>query len=161
MELQPRFEILPLKKFVGKHFRMSFSVDKTRELWQSFMPRRREIMNNIGSELYSIEVYEPMCFYNYNPGKEFDKWAAVEVTGFDKVPDDMETISLQGGLYAVFLHKGAASKGPETYKYIFGTWLPESLYVLDDRPQFAIMGERYKNEDPDSEEEVWIPIKKH
>jgi AraC family transcriptional regulator len=125
------------------------------------MPSRREIKNNIGSDLYSVEVYEPLYFNNFNPEKEFDKWAAVEVTDFEKVPDDMDTLILPRGLYAVFVHKGAASKGPETYQYIFGTWLPASDFLLDNRPHFAVMGEKYKNDDPDSEEEVWIPVKKH
>lgn len=159
--MEPRIEILPEKKFVGKRINMSFSNNKTRELWRSFMPVRREIKNIIGMELYSIEVYEPLYFNNYNPEKEFDKWATVEVTDFEKVPDDMDTLILPRGLYAVFIHKGAAGKGPETYQYIFGTWLPASDFQLDDRPHFAVMGEKYKNDDPDSEEEVWIPVKKH
>jgi AraC family transcriptional regulator len=159
--LEPRIEILPEKKFVGKRIKMSFSNNQTHELWKSFMPSRREIKNNIGSDLYSVEVYEPLYFNNFNPEKEFDKWAAVEVTDFEKVPDDMDTLILPRGLYAVFVHKGAASKGPETYQYIFGTWLPASDFLLDNRPHFAVMGEKYKNDDPDSEEEVWIPVKKH
>ena len=159
--MEPRIETLPEKKIVGKRIKMSFSNNKTRELWRSFMPVRREIKNIIGSELFSIEVYEPLYFNNFNPEKEFDKWAAVEVTDFEKVPDDMDTLILPRGLYAVFIHKGAAGKGPETYRYIFGTWLPASDFLLDDRPHFAVMGEKYKNDDPDSEEEVWIPVKEH
>jgi AraC family transcriptional regulator len=63
------------------------------------------------------------------------------------------------GLYAIFLHKGPASQGLKTYNYIFLNWLPESGYVLDDRPHFAIMGPKYLHEDPASEEEIWIPVK--
>jgi len=36
----------------------------------------------------------------------------------------------------------------------------ESEFMLDDRPHFALMGDRYKNDDPESEEEIWIPVKK-
>jgi len=138
---------------------MSFSDNKTHELWRSFMPGRRQINNIIGMELYSIEVYEKLYFDNFNPKREFDKWAAVEVMNFDRVPDEMETLNSPRGLYAVFQYKGAASKGAETYQYIYGTWLPESDFLLDNRPHFAVMGEKYKNEDPDSEEEMWIPVK--
>ena len=90
---------------------------------------------------------------------EFERWAAMEVTHFESIPADMEAFIMEEGLYAVFLHKGAASSGPNTFKYIFETWLPNSGYIYDDRPQFEILGEKYKNEDPDSEEEIWIPIK--
>jgi AraC family transcriptional regulator len=37
--------------------------------------------------------------------------------------------------------------------------LPNSAYALDDRAHFEVLGEKYKNNDPSSEEEIWIPIK--
>jgi len=36
--MEPRIEILPEKKFIGKKIRMSFLNNKTHELWKSFMP---------------------------------------------------------------------------------------------------------------------------
>jgi len=157
--MEPRIETLTEKKLVGKRMMMSFSKNKTYELWRSFMPGRKEIENSIGSELYSIEIYTPSYFDNFNHDVEFEKWAAIEVKNFQTIPDEMETITLPDGLYAVFIHKGAASTGPKTYQNIFGNWLPKSDFILDNRPHFAIMGEKYKYEDPDSEEEIWIPIK--
>lgn len=157
--MKPRIEMLAAKKLIGKHIVMSFSGNKTFELWRGFMPRRKEIQNGIGRDLYSIEVYPPPFWRSFSPDAEFGKWAAIEVTDFNSVPDDMETITVPDGLYAVFIHKGPASSGPKTYGYIFGTWLPGSDFSLDNRPHFALMGEKYKNDDPDSEEEIWIPIK--
>ena len=157
--MKPRIEILTEKKLIGKRMKMSFSDNKTYELWQSFMPRRKEIKNNIGAELYSIEIYAPFYFNNFDPNAEFEKWAAVEVTDFKTVPHEMETITLPAGLYAVFVHKSHASTGPKTYRYVFETWVPNSDFLLDNRPHFARMGEKYKNEYPNSEEEIWIPIK--
>lgn len=138
---------------------MSFTKNKTGELWRNFMPVRRMINNNIGTELFSIEVYSDNYFDNFNPETEFDKWAAIEVTDFNAVPDEMETIIIPTGLYAVFLHKGPASKGINTYQGIFENWLPESDFALDNRPHFSVMGEKYRNEEPDSEEEIWIPVR--
>ena len=156
----PRIETLTEKKFIGKRIIMSFSEDKTRELWQNFMPNRRTIQNNIGTELYCIQVYEDEFNYTkFDLNKKFEKWATVEVTNFNIVPRDMETITLIGGLYAVFIHRGSASTGPKTYQYIFGIWLPNSRYELDNRPHFDILGEKYKNDDVSSEEELWVPIK--
>jgi len=156
--VQPRIETLNEKKLVGKRMRMSFSQNKTFELWRGFMPRRKEITNNIGSELYSLEVYDSLFFNHFTPDKEFEKWAAVEVTNFDALPHDMETLTVPRGIYAVFLHKGPASEGEKTYLYIFETWLPGSDFVLDNRPHFAVMGKKYKEDDPASEEEIWIPV---
>jgi AraC family transcriptional regulator len=157
--MTPRIETLTEKKLIGKRIVMSLSNNRTHELWQSFMSRRKEIKNTIGTELYSMQRYDPLYFDNFNPDKEFEKWATVEVTNFDSVPVEMETIILKGGLYAVFLHKGAASTGSKTFQHIFGTWLPNSEYTLDNRPHFELLGEKYKNEDPRSEEEIWIPIR--
>jgi AraC family transcriptional regulator len=157
--MEPTIKTLTEKRLAGKKMRMSFSTNKTRELWLSFIPELKKIRNKIGLDFYSVEVYDISYFDNYNPEKEFDKWAAVETIDFDAIPGEMETITLPDGLYAVFLHKGPASTGTKTYQYIFGTWLPSSGFLLDNRPHFAIMGEKYKSEDPDSEEEIWIPVK--
>jgi len=157
--MKPEIKTLTEKKLIGKRIIMSFTKNKTYELWRNFMPRRKEIQNNIGTELYSIEVYASLYFNNFNPDAEFEKWAAMEVTDFQTIPIEMETITLPNGLYAVFVHKGPANNGPKTYQFIFGTWLPNSDFLLDIRPHFAIMGQKYKNEGPDSEEEIWIPIK--
>ena len=154
-----RIENLTTKKLVGKRSIMSLEVNKTRELWRSFMPRKKEIRNSISTDLYSLQVYGPSYFDDFSQKNCFEKWATMEVTDFVNLPEGMEPLTLTGGLYAVFLFKGAASNGPSAFQYIFETWLPNSQFVLDDRPHFEVLGDRYKNEDPNSEEEIWIPIK--
>jgi AraC family transcriptional regulator len=158
--MNPEIRNLQEKKLIGKKIKMTFADNKTFELWKSFMPRRKEIRNNLNNELISMQVYDKSFDFNdFNPYAFFEKWAAIEVSDFDTIPDEMESYTLTGGLYAVFIYKGAASQGTKTFEYIFGTWLPASDYKLDDRPHFEILGEKYKNENPDSEEEIWIPIK--
>jgi AraC family transcriptional regulator len=158
--MTPSIQLLPEKKLIGKRVRISLTDNKTFELWKSFMPHRKEIKNNLSSELFSIQVYDQSYdFKNFDPGAIFEKWAAVEVSDFDNIPDNMESFILTGGLYAVFIHKGAASIGAKTFQYIFGTWLPASDYILDNRPHFELLGEKYKNDDPESEEEIWIPVR--
>lgn len=157
--MKPRIEILSEKKLIGKRMNMSLADNKTGLLWREFMQHRKTITNQIGIELYSMQLLSPAYFENFNPAAEFEKWAAAEVRDFDSVPAGMETFTLPGGLYAVFFYKGAASEGAKIFQYIFGEWLPASKYVLDDRPHFEILGEKYKNDSPDSEEEIWIPVK--
>ena len=157
--MEHRIEILQEKRLIGKSIRMSFSVNKTPELWRSFMPQRKQISNPVSSDLYSIEIYGTAFFEKFSPEREFDKWAAVEVTNFQSVPDNMEIMIVPTGLYAVFLHKGPASAVSNLYQLILGTWMLKSAYLLDDRPHLAVMGAKYKSEDPSSEEELWIPIK--
>lgn len=122
------------------------------------MPRRKEIKNNLTNDLYSLQVYEPTYFINFDPTREFVKWALIEVDNFDNIPNDMEVFHLEGGQYAVFRYKGS-SKDNKIFQYIFSDWLPNSDYVLDTRPHFEILGDKYKNDDENSEEEIWIPIR--
>ncbi|MCF0048983.1 GyrI-like domain-containing protein [Dyadobacter sp. LJ53] len=97
-------------------------------------------------------------FTHFKPTNEFERWATVEVSDFDHVPKQMEKFVLQSGLYAVFNFKGM-STDTSIFQYIFGTWLPSSEYELDNRPHFEVLGDKYKNNHPASEEEIWIPIK--
>jgi AraC family transcriptional regulator len=159
--MEPRMELIPGKKLIGKHLTMTLSANRTYELWHSFMPLRKQIKNNLTADLISLQVYDESLDFNaFNAETRFEKWAAVEVSDFNVIPDQMESYTLKGGLYAVFIHKGAAQTFAKTFQYIFGTWLPGSDYTLDSRAHFEILGEKYKNNDPDSEEEVWIPVRR-
>jgi AraC family transcriptional regulator len=160
MVMGPRIENLAEKRLIGKRIRTTLSDDNTFELWHSFMPERKLILNRISADLFSIQVYDKsLVFKNFNQETEFEKWAAMEVADFDAVPDGMEPFTLAKGQYAVFIHKGGPDTFPGTLNFIFGNWLPGSDWVLDHRPHFEILGEQFKLDDPDSEEEVWIPVK--
>jgi AraC family transcriptional regulator len=155
--MEQGIENLSEKKLVGKRLTMSLTDNKTSILWQTFMPRRKEIHNNVTNELISMRVYnEPLRSGDLN--QKFEKWAAMEVSDFENVPEQMDSYTLSGGLYAVFHYKGLSTDN-SVFVYIFGTWLPNSDYLLDDRPHFEVLGDKYKNGDPDSEEEIWIPVK--
>ncbi len=157
-KVQPRIEVLKEKKLIGQKLKMSLVNNLTGQLWGRFMPRRKEIANKLTDEFISMQVYDPSHFKTFDPTKEFEKWAVVEVANFDTIPEGMETFILEGGLCAVFDYKGS-SADKSIFQYIYSEWLPNSEYILDERPHFEVLGEKYKNNDPDSEEEIWIPIK--
>jgi AraC family transcriptional regulator len=157
--MQPRIENISEKKLIGKRLKMSFAENRTMELWKAFMPLRNEIKNRVNQDLISMQIYnEAFSFSNFDINAEFEKCAAAQVTDCDNIPDGMEAFSLSGGLYSVFEYKGL-NTDTSIFQYIFGTWLPASEYVLDNRPHFEVLGAKYKNNDPESEEEIWIPIK--
>lgn len=157
--MEPRIETLQDKKLVGTRLSISLANNKTGDIWKNFIPRLREITNNLSSDLISMAIYKPNYFSDFKPTNEFEKWAAIEVADFDNLPNGLETFTLKGGLYAVFDYKGPCTD-MSIFQYIFGTWMPKSDYILDERPHFEILGDKYKNADPNSEEEIWIPIKK-
>lgn len=105
-----------------------------------------------------MSIYDANYFDKFDPEESFEKWATIEVENFEEVPVGIDSFLLAGGLYAIFDYKGS-SNDPSIFQYIFTTWLPASDYLIDDRPHLEILGEKYKNNDPDSEEEIWIPIK--
>jgi AraC family transcriptional regulator len=151
-------KILPPRNVVGVNGRMSHVQNRTAELWRTLMPRRNEIVSPVSSYLLSITRYDAIPdFRKFNPSATFEKWAAVEVASFDSCPEGMTTLTMKGGLYAVFHYKGSSSD-PTPFQFIFGTWLPASEYVLDHREHFEILGANYRSNDPESEEEICIPI---
>jgi AraC family transcriptional regulator len=158
--IEPRMETLNETRLVGKKSRMSFARNTTSRLWREFMPLRKQIGNILDASLYSVEVYEDAGYFReFDPLREFEKWAAVPVRSHDLIPEDLEGLMIPEGLYAVFRYKGKESEVSGMYRYIYGTWIKKSGYILDHRPHFAIMGPKYKGEHPDSEEELWIPVK--
>jgi len=156
----PTIRQLTRKKIIGMRIKSSVANDKTVELWRGFMPRRNEIQQKVSSDFFSMQVYPPnFNFQNLDVTTEFEKRAGVEVHNFDEVPVDMETFVIDEGLYAVFNYKGNSNQAASFFQYIFTRWLPSSGYDLDNRVHFEILGEKYKNNDSESEEEVWIPIR--
>lgn len=155
----PRIQIINEKKLVGKRMTMSYADYRIGELWGSFMPRRKEITNTLTNDLISLVVYAPNHFIDFKPTNQFERWATAEVENFNKVPNEMETYNLSSGLYAVFNYKGMSSGAAAFFQYIYSEWVPNSEYILDNRAHFEVLGENYKNNDPSSEEEIWIPIK--
>ncbi|PQJ12144.1 GyrI-like domain-containing protein [Flavipsychrobacter stenotrophus] len=157
--MKPEIVTLADKKVVGIHISTTIAENRTAELWRTFMPRRKEIVNAVNADFYSLQFFDPSAdFTTFNQFSVFDKWAAVEVSDFEQVPSAMDSCVLHG-LYAVFPYKGMPQAVDPTLQYIYGAWLPASAYVLDNRAHFAVMGSKYKNNDPDSEEDLWIPIK--
>tara|TARA_R100000935_G_C2832225_1_gene165816 strand:- start:940 stop:1422 length:483 start_codon:yes stop_codon:yes gene_type:complete len=158
--MQARFESISQIKLVGKSIKMSFSNNQTPSLWKSFMPHRNEIPNSLNTKLFSVEVYNTENFFkDFDPKIEFEKWAAVEVSNFENIPIGMQRLIIPSGKYAVFNYVGKGSEASKAYQSIFQGWFPTSNYQLDNRPHFAVMGKNYKNEDPNSQEELWFPIK--
>lgn len=157
--MQARIETLEETKLVGTNLTMSFTNNRTAELWQNFMPRKKEVTSAVNNHLYSLQIYPPGYFDAFNATREFTKWAAVKVTDYNTLPVNMQAFTISKGLYAVFLYKGLSTEGAKAFQYIFSTWLPASNYELDNRPHFELLGEKYKNNDPGSEEEIWVPVK--
>ena len=157
--MNPKIIELSETPVVGLKKRMSLAEDATFLLWNSFMPRRREITQNVNSSLISMTVYDKDFNINqFTPHTQFDKWACVEIKSTENLPNDFEKYTIPACTYAVFVFKGLPQMAPQFFQKIFMEWLPSSGFKLAEGPHFAVMGEKYKNNDPESEEEIFIPI---
>jgi len=84
MEWRP--ETLDVKKLIGKSMQMSAGNDKTAELWRSFMPERHKIKSVVSENLFSLQIYPPGYFLNFNWSSGFSKYAMCEVSTFAEAP---------------------------------------------------------------------------
>lgn len=158
---EPKIVEISERKLIGVRIQTSLCENRTFELWKGFKQKIKEVECKREAGFYSLQNYEgSLEMENFTPTTIFEKWAAVEVDHFDVVPNGLEKYTLREGIYAVFIHQGNESTFSKTVQYIYGEWIPKSEFELDNRTHFQLMGEKYKLNDPNSEEEVWVPIKK-
>jgi AraC family transcriptional regulator len=148
----------PTTKFIGISLDFSYSDYRIFELWSTFMPRRNEVENRVGTDFFNVQI-NPNDF-DFAPNTSFQKWAVVPVTNFDFIPEEMKTLEINAGLYAVFNFKGDQNTISAFFESIYKVWLPSSDYTLDNRAQFEILGQKYQRNNPESEEQIYIPIRK-
>ncbi len=157
--MTPKIVTIQAKSMLGMRLEMSLIDNKTGELFQKFMPRKKEIARTVSPGVYALQQYD---FKSFNPNTLFEKWACVEINSSQEVLNGMETFQLNAGLYAVFMHKGTTKDFVKTMGYITQAWAPNSAFIIDNkRPHFEYLDAKYLGpNNPLSEEEIWIPIKK-
>ncbi|WP_282042596.1 GyrI-like domain-containing protein [Winogradskyella flava] len=152
--MSPKIITIKEKKLIGmKRQMLQHQYQKIPALWKQFMPRKEEIRNTINNEFIAVQEYSD--FGNF--GAPFDIWACIEAYEISHIPNGFEILTIPESLYAVFLQKGMDASG--TYQRIMTEWLPNSGYAIDNRPHFQVMGAKYKNGSPDSEEDFYVPIR--
>ena len=79
---EPKIIVNSKRLFIGKSIKTNFVNNKTGVLWASFGPLIQFIQNRMGSDRFSLQVYDSSYFKRFDPTKEFTKWALVEVNSF-------------------------------------------------------------------------------
>ena len=97
--MTPRIELLQNKFLVGMYVDMNLLNNKTGQLWSQFSPRIKEIVNKSTEDKISLQVYPANYFRQFSPATDFQKWALVEVTDLDNVPEGMKE-----GIKAIYCH---------------------------------------------------------
>jgi len=124
-------------------------------LWSAFRPSVSQITNRVGSDAFGI--YEE--YREREDSIEFSYICSVGVADFDDVPDGMIERIIPEHLYAAFRHTGPLSFLPETFKYIWGSWLPKSKYEYVEKPDFELYAPETQCDDLDKILFLYIPIR--
>lgn len=141
------------------HITTSLAENRTRELWQQFMPRRNEIGQRDGDEFFSVQIMPAnLALEEFTPHTRFEKWAGVAVNSEATPPAQMHALTIPAGKYAVFPVRGTEGQTHALIQTIYGSWLPASGFRPDARPQFEIMPAHYDPLDTSATETIWIPI---
>ena len=121
------------------------------KLWGVYNQRYGEIKNKVNFEV---------CFGVCDPGMsedgKFHYTICTEVNSFQDVPEGMITKVVPGGKFLVFTYNGPVEKIGNLYKEIYGTWIPNSQYEVEMRPDFEYYDKRFCD---NGEMDLYIPIK--
>ncbi|MFN5219283.1 MAG: GyrI-like domain-containing protein [Sphingomonadales bacterium] len=141
---------------ISSEMSLSTSQNQIPELWGKLRRQQKQRFTVDPDYFYSVNVYPANYFENFNPSTTFVKHALVSSEYAIKSDLSWNTFEMPGGLYAVFTHRGPDIS---IFQYIYTQWLPGSGYILDDRPHFEKMPASYIPGHPESEEEIYIPIR--
>lgn len=149
---KPRFEHGHFLLIAGLGGR--FTTDTTSgipDLWDKFIPEIGKIPGQKSEVTYGI-----CCNPDGKGG--FEYIAGVEISKLDDLPDKYRWVEVQPQHYAVFEHKGSLDQLPQTFQYIWKTWLPQSGYQAADAPEFERYSEDFNPKLNTGVLEIWLPL---
>ena len=155
--MEPKIVTHPGLKAIG--LEMEFIPDRASEipgLWGRLRERIGEIPSKSGRAAYGICTGK-------QPGKDsFTYMASLDVSSLEDVPEGMASIELPKRTYSVFTHQVTSPDIPKgmkaTMQYIWGAWLPNSVYQYTGEPDFELTDERFDPVALSGEIDIYIPI---
>lgn len=136
---------------VSKRFKMGETNDIP-QLWGQLMGKMDQIKHLVGDgNSYGVTT-------NYEEEENvFEYIAAFKVSEIEDVPEGMVSLEIPAQTYAVF--PCTMPTIGETYDIIYQTWLPQSEYEHAYTAEYELYPSTFNPEDPDSQFEVYIPVK--
>lgn len=149
----PRFENGHFLLIAGLGGRFTSQTTKAiPDLWEKFVPEIGKIPGQKSEVTYGI-----CCNPDGKGG--FEYIAGVEISKLDDLPEKYRWVEVQPQHYAIFEHKGALDTLPQTFQYIWKTWLPQSGYQAADAPEFERYSEDFNPKLNTGVLEIWLPLK--
>lgn len=121
-------------------------------LWRDFMATV-PLPGQIGQETYGIT-----CTFD---GVNMEYMAGVRVEGFENLDAAVPAgrVAVPAAEYAVFTHVGTNDRIPETWEGIMEWVRTNGRFVDGDSPPLEIYGAAYDPASPNSQFEIWFPVK--
>lgn len=95
------------------------------------------------------------------PDGHFTYYAGVIADAPTELPDTLETVRVEGGLYASHRLVGPYALIGSTFQALVGGWLPHSGYMPDDRPALELYRNKPNPEQPhECVTDLMIPLRK-
>ncbi|EJN26019.1 hypothetical protein PMI36_01377 [Pseudomonas sp. GM79] len=151
---EPRFEnghFMLIAGFGGR-FTQETAPKQIPKLWEKFIPEMGKIPGQKSEVTYGI-----CCNADGKGG--FEYIAGVEISKLDDLPEKYRWIEVQPQKYAVFEHKGSLDALPQTFQYIWKTWLPKSGHEAADAPEFERYSDDFNPKLNTGVLEIWLPLK--
>lgn len=150
--MEPQIVDQPGFIVIGMHYHGRNEQNEIFQMWQALGARMPEIPQVINPEI----AYGLSDNVDHDTG-EFDYVAGLEVREGTALPEGMVQWEVAGGTYAVF--PCTLPTLGEVFDAVYSTWLPKSGYQRADGPEVERYDEHFDPQDPDSQLEVFIPIR--
>ena len=145
---KPGFTVVGIRYF-GKNEKGEIPA-----LWGDLMKRSGEIKN----KSRVMESYGLMGMMDKEGN--FEYIACLPVDKVAELPEGMVSRKIDDTKYLVFTHVGDAEKMKKTYDFVYNKYCPDcGKEVRYDTYHFELYDERFKNFAPDSEFDIYVPIK--
>jgi len=127
---------------------------KVVDQWLNFLPKKKQIKNQLSKEVYGVALSSELDLRE----EKLSYLSATEVTRVEDPPEGMTSLVLPEGLYARFENRGATDQHSSLVDYIYGIWLPSSLYNRGLGYDFEIFDHRYDHQNENSISRFLIPV---
>ena len=132
---------------------------KMNDLWHSYFEIKSRIPNPVSAVDYGVSYYDPAQGENEEYMGSY--FVGCEISPDANIPSDLFKHTVPAGYYAVFTHQGPVENVPETYQYIYGTWVRENGVMPMMQDSFELYDQRFRPDSEDSLLEIWVPLQEN
>jgi AraC family transcriptional regulator len=159
--LTPEIVTLPDMTIVGMQTLVSTKNNIIPNLWMRFVPSFGEINGRAKTDA-TVGISYDMQEISADPDtreSQFFYLAGAIVSDIKDLPEGMAFRRILKHKYAKFTHRGSLAKLNDTYRYMYGQWLPNSAYDIDEiAPEIEWYDNRFMPDSANSAFDIYLPI---